>query len=280
MLNQSCTRCTTRKIRCDGQTPCENCNKRNMSSACVRSSRKNRPRSMEMRESRTAKIQRQNSSSTPVLSSPPLPLMATSMSCYSAMTFHQKALKVTGDVDKCIAFFRTIFIWRIHPLSFAVLHIPDLFDLIRRLHKQADCQTQITRHQVGLIASVMALSLLFTPKEGEYAHLYEMAESLSPEMGPSERQEYSLQLARDMMTTEADPATMELLQSALLLSLLSHPQHLTDNDDDTTSRATSRSDILYKALRAAIDLGAHRISTPFNNESLTSIREESLVRCW
>ncbi|PWN30176.1 hypothetical protein BDZ90DRAFT_6429 [Jaminaea rosea] len=44
MLNHSCIRCRSKKLRCDGQSPCSNCYDKGVAATCQRALRKERPR--------------------------------------------------------------------------------------------------------------------------------------------------------------------------------------------------------------------------------------------
>lgn len=44
MLNHSCVRCRSKKLRCDGRSPCSNCHEKGIGLTCQRAQRKERPR--------------------------------------------------------------------------------------------------------------------------------------------------------------------------------------------------------------------------------------------
>ncbi|CAO1629558.1 unnamed protein product [Parajaminaea phylloscopi] len=53
MLNHSCVRCRSKKLRCDGRSPCSNCHEKGVGMTCQRALRKERPRRMEVRPKTT-----------------------------------------------------------------------------------------------------------------------------------------------------------------------------------------------------------------------------------
>lgn len=285
MLNHACGRCQSKKLRCDGLLPCNQCAELNIGAECQRTRRKDRirkerlPRQRKIgSKNRKQVLVEQGASSyqTGTDSRPGLGKFISPKGEYGTpqgQWASEKLIIAAQDLMVSTSLSERIlnepFYWRALAEVHSCVHVPSLIRLVRDIFAGAankDKESNIKVDDLCLCLISIALGIQYLPKDAITEPLIEqMLRSESP-ITPPARQQKMAQLARQWVLRPIAPQEYSLPQVQTIILLLVYGQ-----DSEETEP------LLFKM---AVDIAAYLGMNCISSSKNLDVTQEMKVRSW